>query len=194
MFVHVLVLICLIVHATCYVDPKFLTSVDNSACGNNFEVVFEIFPTGAMNDVGGILHITNDLLVKFGYMTTELKVLRNTNQGVIELASSVPLKINEWSAVKIDLKRRSIGLGVGGASFVNEHLSYGHIHGYKGTMETGYMDVDIAASALIKNVAISCTKKRDSPTTDYINVDSYRYKRWELKQCRIVSYDLYVMF
>ena len=189
MYLFGLIALFNIVSAVSEIDTsKFLTSLGPVECGSNYKVSFEIFPTTIENDNMGILHITDEMIVEFQYMSSELRISKKTNQGVIELASTVPLELNEWTAVTLDVKRRSLGLTAGGGTFVNQHISWGHIHGYLGTMKSVAGEIDSPANAQIRNIAVTCVKRKDTVDTDYVDVNSVLYRRKiDLGGCRIVS-------
>ena len=179
------ILACLIVCALAS-DPKFLLSLDPS-CGQNYEVNFEINPN-LSNNVGGVLAISNQLMVYFEWMSSLLTISKQTNQDVMQATSTLPLALNTWTAVKLVLKRRSIGLFANGATFLDQQMSLGHIHPAYETFSQVHDFIDTSANASIKNIAIACTHANDvNPSTNEFEVTSHLYRRG------VDTFDCYVV-
>ena len=179
---------CLLACAALASDPKFLISL-NSSCGQNYEVNFEINPS-LINDVGGVLSITDQLLVYFEWMSSLLSITKQTNQDAMRTTSTFPLALNAWTEVKLLLKRRTIGLYANGATYLNQQMSLGHIHPAYETFEAVYDAIDVSANASIRNVAVTCTHANDANTgvTNEFDVNTHLYRRGvDLNDCFVVS-------
>lgn len=139
---------------------EFLVRTNNSHCGQNYQVSFEINPS-IVNDVGGVISVGDDLLVYFQWMSTSMAVDLSTNQGTLQLRSRNSLAPNKWSSVVIDVHRRSLGLSVGGDSYVTEHKSFGHIHAPKELFYVVNNTIEAPADAQLRNLDLTCTDRWD---------------------------------
>ena len=139
-------------------DNNFIVNLNYTECGPNFELLFEIFPVARINDIGGIMQIGEEVFLYFDWLTSTLVVSLPTNQGNIELRSSRELVVGEWTAVKVNIQRRSIAIISGGNSYVNDRISVGHMHSERDDTSHILDNIITAqASAAIKNFVITCT-------------------------------------
>lgn len=144
-------------------DWKFMMNLNETGCGPNYELLFEVKPMLITNDVCGILHVSDALAVYFQWQSSRLMVALPTEMGTIELTTSHELQPAEWTPVKVNIQRRSISVMTGGAAVVNDRIGLGHMHSTK--MDFGFLMDEMVtglATSELRNVAITCTTVADS--------------------------------
>lgn len=171
-------------------SSNFIMASNASACGQNFELFFELFPLSAVDSYGGIFSIESFLSIYFSWSSSYLTIRLNTNQGSIVMQSNNQLQLGQWAIVRLTVRRRSLALDILGTTSSREVLAAGHMHSRKLELDH-FVDVmvDQRADAVIRGLFMRCLAGHDR--TEKHELISVLHRKDVLKTCsRVRCYEI----